>query len=317
MISIIVPAYNEEGIEAYYEEMMRVLPGLKQDYEFIFIDDGSKDKTLSVLKTIAQKNKHIRIFSFKRNRGKADALAYGFSQVKGDIVLTMDADLQDKPSEIHKFLKKYEEGAEVVCGWRKHRKDRSKMVVISKFFNYLNRLLFGIKLHDIDCGFKMFSQEAAQSLHIYGGLYRFIPLILHQQGFIVEEVVVEHDTRKFGSSKYGFSKVFKNLPDLFTIIFLLKFGKRPLHFFGTAGLLFIFIGIVILAYLSLVHTLYNVPVAGRPLLFIGSVMIIAGFQVFFTGFLADLLLNISHTNRLQSDYTNHFPIKYASDAVLQ
>lgn len=232
MLSIIVPALNEEdGIQAFYDALMDVLPSLKKDYEIIFIDDGSTDDTLTLLQSFANLNKHVRVFSFKRNRGKADALAYGFSKVRGDLVITMDADLQDKPSQIKKFLQKHEEGADVVCGWRRDRKDKQKMVFISKMFNSLIGYLFGLHLHDIDCGFKLFTKDAVKNLNIYGGLYRFIPLILHQEGYIVDEVVVEHEPRHFGKSKYGFSKVWKSLPDLFTMIFLVKYSEKPLHFF--------------------------------------------------------------------------------------
>lgn len=313
MISVIIPAYNEEdGLEAFYDEVMKVLPSLSKEYELIFVDDGSTDKTLSVLKSLAQKNKHVRVYSFKKNRGKADALALGFSVAKGKLIVTMDADLQDKPSQLYKFLDKQKEGADVVCGWRKERKDKSKMVIISKFFNYINRVLFGLKLHDIDCGYKLFTRESAKSLHIYGGLYRFIPLLLHQQGYIVDEVVVEHDTRKFGYSKYGFSKVFKNVPDLFTIIFLLKFNKRPLHFFGFIGGTMLVIGLGIFLHLSFIW-LSGESIGQRPLLLFSVLLMLGGLQTFFTGFLADLIINISHTTRTQSDYTYQFPLKYSSD----
>ncbi len=314
MISIIVPAFNEEdGLQAFYREITLVLPTLAKEYEIIFIDDGSTDNSLEILKSFHHKNKNIRVFSFKRNRGKADALALGFLAAKGDIIITMDADLQDKPSEIHKFLKKQKEGAEVVIGWRKERKDKSRMVVISRFFNYLIGVLFGLHLHDIDCGFKLFTKEAIKSLHIYGGLYRFIPLLLHQQGYNVDEVIVEHDTRKFGKSKYGFSKVWKNLPDLFTVIFLIKFGKRPLHFFGTIGIAFLLVGIGILSYLTFIHYVFGERVGTRPILSLGVLLIISGFQTFFTGFLADLMLNLSHTSRPQDDGVSRFPLKYTSD----
>ncbi|MGH7203165.1 MAG: glycosyltransferase family 2 protein [Candidatus Levyibacteriota bacterium] len=312
MISVIVPAMNEgEGIQAFYDEMMKVMPGLDKDYEIIFIDDGSTDNTLEILKSFVQKNHHIRVFSFKRNRGKADALAYGFYQVKGDVVITMDADLQDKPSQIEKFIAKHKEGADVVCGWRKHRKDKSRMVVISKFFNYLIGVLFGLHLHDIDCGFKLFTTEAAKSLHIYGGLYRFIPVLLYENGYVVDEVVVEHDVRHFGHSKYGFSKVWKNLPDLFTMIFLVKYSKRPLHFFGILGGLLILIGVVIL--LSLwIYQLQGHAIGRRPALIFGMLLVISGLQTFFTGFLADLMINISHTTGSAKNEEAHFPLKYAS-----
>jgi glycosyltransferase involved in cell wall biosynthesis len=315
MISVIVPALNEgDGIQAFYDEMMKVMPDLDKEYEIIFIDDGSTDNTLEVLKSFVHNNKHIRVFSFKRNRGKADALAYGFSQVKGDVVITMDADLQDKPSQIEKFISKHKEGADVVCGWRKHRKDKSRMVVISKFFNYLIGKLFGLHLHDIDCGFKLFTTEAAKSLHIYGGLYRFIPLLLFENGYVVDEVVVEHDVRHFGQSKYGFSKVWKNLPDLFTMIFLVKYSKRPLHFFGIVGGLLVAIGAIILFSLFL-YQLGGHSIGRRPALIFGMLLVISGLQTFFTGFLADLMINISHTTGSAKNETNHFPLKYISDTA--
>jgi glycosyltransferase involved in cell wall biosynthesis len=314
MISIIVPVLNEEeGIQAFYDELIKVLSTLSHENEIIFIDDGSTDTSLDILKSFNKKNKHVRVYSFKKNRGKADALAIGFSVAKGDLLITMDADLQDKPSQIYKLLNKQKGGADVVVGWRKHRKDKSKMVIISKFFNYVNRVLFGLKLHDIDCGFKLLTSDATKNLHIYGGLYRFIPLLLHQQGYIVDEVVVEHDIRQFGYSKYGFSKVFKNVPDLFTIIFLLKFGKKPLHFFGFIGIFLMIIGIGMLSYLTFIHYAFGERVGTRPILFVGILFIISGLQSFFTGFLADLIINISHTSRDQADYTHQFPLKYVSD----
>lgn len=314
MVSVIVPAKNEEeGIQAFYDEMMKYLPRVSKDYEIIFIDDGSTDKTLSILKTFVQKNNNIRSYSFKRHRGKADALAFGFFHAKGDIIITMDADLQDKPSEIKKFLAKHKEGADVVCGWRKERKDKQKMVVISKFFNYLIGLLFDLKLHDIDCGFKLFSKDAVQNLYIYGGLYRFIPLLLYQEGYVVDEIVVEHDVRNFGRSKYGFSKVWKNLPDLFTMFFLAKYRNRPLHFFGVIGGLFLLVGFIILLYLTYIHTFLGEAIYRRPILFGGILLVISGFQVFFTGFLADLMINLSYSSPEQANKPRNFPLKYASD----
>lgn len=314
MISIVVPAYNEEdGLQAFYDETIKYLPKLDKEYEIVFVDDGSNDGTLGVMKTIAKKDKNVKVFSFKGNRQKADALMLGFAKAKGDLIFTMDADLQDKPSELHKFIKFMEDnGSDVVVGWRKHRKDKSKMVIISKFFNWLNHVLFKLNLHDIDCGFKLFTRDAAKSLHIYGGLYRFIPLLLQQQGYLVQEVVVEHDTRKFGYSKYGFSKVFKNLPDLFTIIFLLKFGKRPLHFFGFIGGLMALLGILIFVYLTFVW-FSGQSIGDRPLLQFSILLMLGGLQTFFTGFLADLLINLQFKAKSQEENASHFPLKYSSE----
>jgi glycosyltransferase involved in cell wall biosynthesis len=315
MLSIIVPARDEEeGIKAFYDELMKYLPDVAKEYEIIFVDDGSRDKTLSIFKSFVSKNKNVRVFSFKRNRGKADALAYAFYHAKGDVLITMDADLQDKPSQLQKFIDKHKEGADVVCGWRKDRKDKQKMVVISKFFNYVIGVLFGLKVHDIDCGFKLFSKEAVENLYIYGGLYRFIPLLVYQEGYVVDEVIVEHDTRNFGKSKYGFSKLWKNLPDLFTMFFLVKYRNRPLHFFGVIGGLFLLVGLIILLYLTYIHTFLHQAIYRRPILFGGVLLVISGFQVFFTGFLADLMINLSYSTPGEANTPLNFPLKYTSES---
>lgn len=313
MISVVVPVLNEEeSLSAFYEELIKQLKLIQKPYEIVFIDDGSTDNSLSLLKSYAKENNHVRVFSFRRNLGKSEALSCGFAHTKGEYIVTLDADLQDKPSEIQKLLTKAESGVDVVCGWRKDRKDKSQMLVISKLFNKIFQSIFGVDIHDYNCGLKVYSKDAAKSLQLYGGLYRFIPLIAAQQGFVVDEVVVEHERRRFGKSKYGFSKIFTNLPDAFTILFLAKFAQRPLHFFGSFGSLFVFIGVAIIAYLTIIHTFMDAPVAQRPILFIGMVFVLAGLQTFFTGFLADLIINISHKAR--SDAGNRsFPLKYSSD----
>jgi len=313
MVSLIVPAKNEEeGIQAFYDDLMKYLPKISKEYEVIFVDDGSTDKTLSILKSFVTKNQYVKVYSFKRHRGKGDALAYGFAHIKGDTVITMDADLQDKPSELKKFIDKHKEGADVVCGFRKDRKDKQKMVAISRFFNYLIGVLFGLKLHDIDCGYKLFTKEAIKSLNIYGGLYRFIPLLLYQEGYVVDEVVVEHETRNFGKSKYGFSKVWKNLPDLFTMIFLVKYSNRPLHFFGNIGGFLALVGGIILLGLF-IYQLMGHSIGRRPLLIFGMLLVISGLQTFFTGFLADLMINISYSSPGEANNPHNFPLKYSSD----
>ena len=314
MISVVVPAYNEgDGLHLFYKETIKYLPKLDETYEIVFVDDGSNDNTLSVMKDIAEKDKNVRVFSFKGNRQKADALMLGFAKAQGDLIFTMDADLQDKPSELHKFINFIKENnSDVVVGWRRHRKDKSKMVIISKFFNWLNHKLFKLNLHDIDCGFKLFTKEAAKSLHIYGGMYRFIPLLLQQQGYLIQEIVVEHDTRQFGHSKYGFSKIFKNLPDLFTIIFLFKFSKRPLHFFGFLGGLMFLAGLLTFAYLSIIW-LGGQSIGERPLLIFSILLMLGGMQTFFTGFLADLFISLNFKSKSQEENASFFPLKYSSD----
>jgi glycosyltransferase involved in cell wall biosynthesis len=313
MISVVVPVLNEEeGLDAFYKELVHILPSLDKKYEIIFIDDGSTDESLKKLQKLAHEDKNIRIFSFRKNLGKAEALTFGFAKARGEYIVTLDADLQDKPTEIHKLLAKAQEGTEVVCGYRKNRKDKSHMVFISRVFNYILNKLFNLNIHDYNCGLKVYTQEAAKSLRLYGGLHRFIPLLAHEQGFIVDEVVVEHQPRQYGESKYKFSKL-KDLPDLFTMIFLAKYSKRPLHFFGSIGLIFGAIGITFLVYLTFIHYAFGESVGTRPLLFMGILFIISGLQIFFTGFLADLMINIAHGRKLSSDAIIHFPIKFSTD----
>lgn len=308
MISIVIPVFNEsESLLAFYSELKRVLKKMRLKYEIIFIDDGSTDASLEILRQIAKTDKQVKIYSFRKNSGKAEALTLGFQKAKGDYIITLDADLQDKPKEISKLLRKAKEGNwDVVCGWRKNRKDPLKKIISSKFFNYLASIFWGLKLHDYNCGLKLYSKEAAKSLNLYGGMHRFIPLLVHEQGFKVTEVAVEHDKRKFGKSKYGFSKLWKDLPDIFTMIFLSKYSKRPFHFFGVAGGIFVSIGVIILGYLSYLH-FQNIAIGQRPLLFFGMLLVISGFQLFFTGFLADLIINIS--SKEQKDFT----LKYSSE----
>lgn len=306
MISIVVPLYNEEeSIKALCKEIIRFL----KDHEFqiLFIDDGSTDGSLKILQELEKKDKRVKIHSFRKNNGKAEALTFGFQKAEGDYIVTLDADLQDKPKEILKLLEKVKTGGwDVICGWRKNRKDPMRKVLASKFFNSIASIFWGLKLHDYNCGLKLYSKEAAKSLNLYGGMHRFIPLLAYDQGFAVTEVVVEHDKRRYGKSKYGFSKIWKDLPDIFTMLFLSKYSKRPFHFFGIVGSLLILAGIAILGYLTYLRILGE-TIGQRPLLFFGMLLVISGFQVFFTGFLADLILNISHKQNKE------FSIKYSSE----
>jgi glycosyltransferase involved in cell wall biosynthesis len=312
MLSIIVPVYNEEeSLTAFYKELLSVLPSLDKDYEVLFVDDGSTDDSLKILKSFSQKNKRVRSFSFRKNMGKSEALSFGFEKAMGTTIVTLDADLQDQPTEIVKLLEKNREGVDLVCGWRKDRRDKKKMLVISKLFNKIMNSIFGLTIHDYNCGLKVYTNALAKSLKLYGGLHRFIPLLAIQNGFTVDEVAIQHEIRKFGKSKYGFSKVFTDLPDLFTIHFLTKFSKRPMHFFGFIGGGSAGIGFLILSYLSVIWFMGE-RIGNRPLLLLGILLFIAGLQIFFTGFLADLMINLSHSPK-DTDGNNNIPLKYSSD----
>lgn len=314
MVSIVVPVLNEqESLPAFYDTLSKIAPTLAKSYEIIFIDDGSTDKSLDILMSFAQVDKTIRIFSFRRNLGKAEALSFGFIKALGEYVVTLDADLQDKPSEIPKLLEKAKQGTEVVCGWRKNRKDTLHMVIVSKISNFILQRVFELKIHDYNCGLKVYRREAAKSLHIYGGLHRFIPLIAYEQGFVVDEVAVDHQKRKFGKSKYNFSKYLKEIPDLFSMYFLTKYSKRPLHFFGILGELFILIGLAFLTYLTVIHYVFGKAIGDRPIFLMGILFVVAGLQTFFTGFIADLVISISHNKEMLDESHAHFPLKYTSD----
>ncbi len=315
MISAIVPALNEEkSIGEFYKRLSEVLQKLDKSYEIIFVDDGSTDGTLQILKNLSSMDKNIHIFSFRKNQGKAEALTLGFQKAKGDIIVTLDADLQDRPEEIHKLLEKYKKGIEVVCGWRKNRKDSLQKIISSKLFNKIMGVLWGVNLHDYNCGLKLYSSEAAKSLRLYGGMHRFIPLLVSEQGFIVDEVPIEHDMRKYGESKYGFSKLWRDLPDMFTMLFLTRYGKRPLHFFGLFGAIFALLGTGIMVFFWISHTFFHQSVGDRPLLFIGMICVIAGLQVTFTGFLADMLINLFHKSQTPNgDFLQKHLLKFSNE----
>lgn len=300
-----MPVFNEEeSLGAFYHELKKELEEIKQSHEIIFVDDGSIDSSLHLLKELEKEDKTVRVFAFRRNQGKAEALTLGFQKAEGDTIVTLDADLQDKPSEIQKLLRKQkEEDIDIVTGWRKDRKDKSRMVVISRIFNYVMGRIFGVYLHDYNCGLKVYTKDAAKSMRLYGGQHRFVPLLANLQGFSVDEMVVEHQVRKFGKSKYGFSKI-KDLPDIFTMLFLAKYTKRPLHFFGPFGGGLAAIGVVILGYLSILWFMGE-SIGRRPLLIFGALFLIAGIQIFFTGFLAELLTSISERNN-----RTHYALKY-------
>ncbi|MDP2638055.1 MAG: glycosyltransferase family 2 protein [Candidatus Levybacteria bacterium] len=307
-LSVVVPVFNEEeSLNFFYKELINVLSKHKIQHEIVFVDDGSTDLSLEILKEFSKQNNLVRVFSFRKNRGKSEALSCGFSKAKGDSVITMDADLQDKPSELLNLVAKLEEGYDHVSGWRKSRKDIGAKIIFSRVFNKTLDLLFGLKLHDYNCGLKAYTNEAAKSLRLYGGLHRFIPLLLYQNGFKVCEIPVSHSERKYGKSKFGVSKIWKDLPDMLTMIFLVKYSNKPLHFFGFIGLLFLFVGFSILLYLSSIKIFFDQGIGNRPILFLGILLVLGGFQVLFTGFLADLIINISNKERKE------FPLRYSSE----
>lgn len=310
MLSIVVPVFNEqESLKFFYSEFIKFIPKLSKAYEIIFVDDGSTDSSFKLLKGFEGRNKSVKIFSFRKHQGKAEALTLGFAKAKGEIIITLDADLQDKPEEISKLLKKINEEWDCVSGWRKNRKDSMAKILSSKLFNFLATAFWGLKVNDLNSGLKVYRKEAAKSLDLYGGLHRFIPLLLHQEGFKVTEIPVVHEKRKFGKSKYGFSKVLTEAPDMFTMLFLSRYAKRPLHFFGVFGGVLLIVGFIILAYLSYLR-FQGQTIGGRPLLLFGILLVLTGFQVFLTGFIADLII---HVFKKSNGKEKSVLLKYSSD----
>lgn len=300
-LTFVVPAKNEENsIEPLHKEILNVLGGLKKTYEIIFIDDGSTDKTFEVMKSVASSDKNVKVLRLRGNFRKSIALQVGFDHARGEVVFTLDADLQDNPSEIPNFLAKLDEGYDMVSGWKKNRHDPWHKVIPSRILNHVTGKLTGVFLHDINCGFKAYRSEVVKSLNLYGELYRFIPVFATKQGFKVTEIVVDHRARKFGKSKFGIERNIKGLLDLITIIFLTGYGRRPGHFFGTLGLLSFFGGFVIGLYISYLRFTTGSIQYRHPLLFLGMLLMIVGVQLISTGLLAEMMLS----SKQKPDYSN-------------
>lgn len=299
-LSFVIPAKDEQdSVEPLYREITREAGKVAKQFEIIFIDDGSSDQTFDILKGLAKKDKNVKVIKFRGNWGKSAALQIGFDHALGDIVFTLDADLQDKPVEIPKFLAKLDEGYDLVSGWKKKRFDPSIKVIPSRILNnFLIPQLTGIKLHDINCGFKAYRKEVVKSLNLYGELYRFIPVFAAKQHFRVTEIPVEHHARQYGKSKFGWERNIKGLLDLLTIFFLTGYNRRPGHFFGTLGLISFFLGVLIGLYITFLR-LSTGNIQGRsPLLFLGILLMVIGVQLISTGLLAEMMLY----SRQKQDY---------------
>ncbi len=305
-ISIVIPLLNEEeSLPELVAWIERVVKEHDFSYEIIFIDDGSTDSSWNVINELKEKNNHIRGIKFRRNYGKSAALNSGFHETKGEVVITMDADLQDSPDEIPALYKMIqEEGYDIVSGWKKKRYDPISKTIPTKFYNAATRMMSGIKLHDMNCGLKAYSSEVVHNIEVYGEMHRYIPVIAKWAGFTnIGEKVVQHQARKYGKTKFGLSRFIYGPLDLASIMFVGKFGKRPMHFFGVVGAFVTFIGIVLLLYLSISKVFFGVPgIADRPSFFLGMLSVIVGVQLFIAGFLAELISR-SATQR------NHYAIE--------
>lgn len=292
MISVVVPVFNEEGsLIELYRRIVKALDERK--FELIVVNDGSSDRSREIIEELVKNDKRVVLVDFRRNQGKSRALMAGFKKTKGELIVTLDADLQDQPEEIDKLLSKLKEGFDLVSGWKRKRNDPFINVLFSRFFNFIIRLTTKVHLHDIVCGLKVYRREVVESLDLYGDLYRFIPVLAIQSGFRVGEVEVAHFPRQCGRSKYGFSKFFRGFLDLFTVLFLANFAFRPLHLFGLLGGGLIGIGWLICFYLTIIW-FQGQSIGRRPLLFLGVLLIITGIQLFTSGLLAELIVHNRH-----------------------
>jgi glycosyltransferase involved in cell wall biosynthesis len=299
-ISIIVPLYNEEeSLPELHDWIKRVSNENKLTYEIIFIDDGSSDTSWQVVENLSSKDNNVRGIKFRRNYGKSAALNCGFEAAKGDVVITMDADLQDSPDEIPGLYKMVMDGGfDLVSGWKKKRHDPIGKRWPSKFFNWTTRKMSGIKLHDFNCGLKAYKLKVVKNIEVYGEMHRYIPLIAKWEGFNkIGEKVVDHQARKYGTTKFGIERILKGYLDLITINFVSKFGKRPMHFFGTMGTLLFFAGMVIAGYLAYAKFfMAEYKMTERPLFFFGLLAMVIGTQLFLVGFMAEMISR-SSSNR--------------------
>ena len=289
-ISIVIPVYNEEkSIKKLYSEICRVERENNFTFEIIYVDDGSTDMTFRMIEDIHNTDSRIKAIKFRKNKGKAAALAAGFSISEGNFIVTMDGDLQDDPSEIPSLLNKLNEGYDMVSGWKMKRKDPLSKRIPSRIYNKVTSSLSRIPIHDFNCGLKIYRREVIDRLRLYGELHRFIPVLAKWEGFRIGEVKVNHRKRKFGKTKYGFSRFFKGLFDFITVLFLTKYMKRPLHFFGIIGLLSSFSGAAIIIYLIILKLKKISYLSNRPLLFIGVMLLIIGVQFISIGLIGEMI----------------------------
>jgi glycosyltransferase involved in cell wall biosynthesis len=299
--SVVVPLYNEEGsLKELHHQIRSTFNRINARYEIIFVDDGSTDASFTILRDLRRTDRHIKVVRFRRNYGKSAALAVGFENAMGNIVVTMDADLQDDPAEIPALTRKIEAGYDLVSGWKKKRKDPITKTIPSKFFNTVTSMLTGIKIHDFNCGLKAYRREVVKNVRVYGELHRYVPVLAHWEGFRIGEIPVQHRPRKYGKTKFGMGRFWKGFLDLLTTLFITRYLKRPMHLFGLWGLAAITVGVIIDGWLAIEWFLGLTSLSNRPLFLAGFVIIIVGIQFMSVGLLGEML---SRTRADEREYS--------------
>jgi glycosyltransferase involved in cell wall biosynthesis len=299
-ISVVVPVFDEEGsLSELHRRLTGVLDHMQRPYEIIFVDDGSSDRSLQMLKVIHDRDPRTKVLSFRRRYGKSAALAVGFDEAEGDIIVTIDADLQDDPGEIPRLIEHLESGYDLVSGWKRQRRDPISKTIPSKIFNRVTAWVTGLSLHDMNCGLKAYRREVTDQIKLYGQLHRFLPVFAHKEGFRVGEVPVTHHPRKFGKTKYGLSRFLHGFLDLLTVVLVTGYTTSPLHFFGTIGVVFTLIGLVINCIITGIWLKHGNIQGRHPLLTLGVLLMILGFTLISTGLLGELITRMGHADRSQ------------------
>jgi len=309
-VSIVIPVYNEEdNLEPLYQKIKEVMDPLGKEYEVIFVDDGSQDKSPQILDQLAQKDSRVRVIHFRRNFGQTAALAAGFDQSQGEVVITMDSDLQNDPTDIPNLLAKMEEGFDVVSGWRKDRQDPFwNRILPSLMANWLISKVTGVELHDYGCTLKAYRREVVKELNLYGELHRFLPALASWMGVKIAEIPVTHHPRRFGKSKYGITRTFRVILDLILVQFLLRYSTRPIRIFGGGGLISLAIGLLLGMYLTMVKIFLHHRIGNRPLLILAVLLIILGIQLLSLGILGEFLTRIYYEGQNKKPYVIKYTI---------
>jgi len=297
VISVVVPLLNEEqSLDALYREIADALDSQSQPFEVVFVDDGSTDGSMVALERLHAQTTNVVVVHLRRNFGKAAALQAGFLEAQGDVVVTIDADLQDDPAEIPQLLAKLDQGFDLVSGWKTRRNDPLARRLFSRVFNWATAVVSGVQLHDVNCGLKVYRAEVLKGMRLYGELHRFIPVLASYRGFRIAEIPVNHRARQHGLSRYGPERYFRGFFDLFSVTFMGRYRHRPLHLFGGIGLLMGAVGFVILLYLTVLK-LWGEGIGQRPLLTLGVLLVVVGIQLISLGLLSEMITS-QHEERI-------------------
>ncbi len=303
-LSIVIPIYNEEeNLPILYEKLKEVLDKLGKRYEIIFVNDGSTDRSWEIIKQLAEKDPHVVGVNFRRNYGQTAAMSAGFDMARGEVIITMDGDLQNDPTDIPRLLEEMDKGYDIVSGWRKDRKDAFiSRTLPSRIANWLISKVTGVHLHDYGCSLKAYKADVAKNLDYYGEMHRFLPALAKPVGAKVTELPVKHHPRMYGKSKYGISRTFKVILDLFLVKFLLDYRTKPLRVFGGTGLILFTIGSLILLYLVFVKLFMGEDIGNRPLLIFGTLLVLSGIQLISTGIVAELITRTYYESQNKRPY---------------